>query len=227
MQETNEVVEKAKDFWAKFSNQVIYVGSAIIIIGALWLGYRNFIQEPKMAKADDLIFPAENIFDKMTETGFSKDSINIVLNGDGAAGITGVLKIASTYSSTPAGQRAKYMAGACYLHEGDFQNAVKELKEFSTKATQIQSAAYSMLGDAYAELNDNDDAFTYYKKSATVNDKDEFSASEGYFKAALFAQVTGKTSDAIELFQKVKDDYPNSAHAKDIDKYLAQLGVLN
>jgi TolA-binding protein len=224
MEET-QIVDKAKDFWAKFSNQVIYIGSAVIIIGGLWLGYRNFIQEPKMAKADDLIFPAENIFDKMAQQGFNKDSINIVLNG--ADGITGVLKIASTYNGTPAGERAKYMAGACYLHNGDYANAVKELKEFSTKATQVQSAAYSMLGDAYAELNNNDDAFTYYKKSATVNDKDEFSASEGYFKAALFAQSTGKTSDAIELFQKVKDDYPNSAHARDIDKYLAQLGVLN
>lgn len=225
MQETNEVVEKAKDFWAKFSNQVIYVGSAIIIVGALWLGYRNFIQEPKMAKADDLIFPAENIFDKMTQTGFSKDSINVVLNG--ADGITGVLKIASTYGSTPAGNRAKYIAGACYLHNGDFANSIKELKDFSTKATQVQSAAYSMLGDAYAEMNNNDDAFTCYKNSATVNEKDEFSASEGFFKAALFAETVGKTSDAIELFQKVRDNYPNSAHARDIDKYLAQLGVLN
>ncbi|HMG82230.1 MAG TPA: tetratricopeptide repeat protein, partial [Ferruginibacter sp.] len=216
---------KAKDFWAKFSNQVIYVGSAVIIVGGLWLAYSNFIQKPKEAKADDLLFPVEGLFDKMAQTGFSKDSVNIVLNGGN--GIAGVLKIASTYSSTPAGNRAKYIAGACYLHTGDYANAVKELKDFSTKATQVQSAAYSMLGDAYAELNNNDDAFTYYKKSASVNDKDEFSASEGYFKAALFAQTTGKTSDAIELFQKVRDDYPNSAHARDIDKYLAQLGVLN
>jgi TolA-binding protein len=224
MEET-QIVDKAKDFWAKFSNQVIYIGSAIIIIGGLWLGYRNFIQEPKMAKADDLLFPVEGLFDKMSQTGFSKDSINIVLNG--GTDIAGVLKIASTYGSTPAGNRAKYIAGACYLHNGDYANAVKFLKEFSTSATQVQSAAYSMLGDAYAEQNNNDDALTYYKKSATVNDKDEFSASEGYFKAALFAEATGKPSDAIELFQKVRDDYPNSTHAKDIDKYLAQLGVLN
>ena len=225
MQETNEVVEKAKDFWAKFNKQVIYIGSAVIIVGGLWLGYRNFIQEPKMAKADDLLFPTEGLFDKMSQTGFSKDSINIVLNG--GTDVTGVLKIASTYSSTPAGNRAKYIAGACYLHNGDYANAVKFLKEFSTNATQVQSAAYSMLGDAYAEQNNNEDALTYYKKSATVNEKDEFSASEGFFKAALFAETIGKTSDAIELFQKVKDNYPNSAHARDVDKYLAQLGVLN
>ncbi|HTB51942.1 MAG TPA: tetratricopeptide repeat protein [Ferruginibacter sp.] len=224
MEET-QVIEKAKDFWAKFSNQVIYIGSAIIIVGALWLGYRNFIQEPKMAKADELIFPAESLFDRMTQSGFNKDSIDLVLNG--TTGLTGVLKISTVYSGTPAGERARYIAGACYLHEQDYNNAVKELKDFSTKATQIQSAAYSMLGDAYAELNNNDDAFTAYKKAATVNEKDDFSASEGFFKAALFAEATGKTSDAIELFQKVKDNYPNSTHAKDVDKYLAQLGVLN
>jgi TolA-binding protein len=225
MMEETQIVEKAKDFWAKFSKQVIYIGSAVIILGGLWLGYTNFIQAPKMVKADDLIFPVEGLFDKMSQTGFSKDSINIVLNGGN--NVTGVLKIASTYGSTPAGNRAKYIAGACYLHNGDYANAVKFLKDFSTKATQVQSAAYSMLGDAYAELNNNDDAFTYYKKSATVNEKDEFSASEGFFKAALFAETIGKTSDAIELFQKVKDDYPNSTHSKDADKYLAQLGVLN
>ena len=224
MEET-QIVEKAKDFWAKFSNQVIYVGSAIIVLGGLWLGYTNFILAPKIAKADDLIFPVEGLFDKMSQTGFSKDSINIVLNG--GTDVTGVLKIASTYGSTPAGNRAKYIAGACYLHNGDYANAVKFLKDFSTNATQVQSAAYSMLGDAYSELNNNDDAFTYYKKSATVNEKDEFSASEGFFKAALFAETIGKTSDAIELFQKVKSDYPNSEHSKDVDKYLAQLGVLN
>jgi len=224
MEET-QIVEKAKDFWARFSNQVIYIGSAIIVLGGLWLGYTNFILAPKIAKADDLIFPVEGLFDKMSQTGFSKDSINIVLNG--GTDVTGVLKIASTYGNTPAGNRAKYIAGACYLHNGDYANAVKELKDFSTNATQVQSAAYSMLGDAYAEMNNNDDAFTSYKKSATVNEKDEFSASEGFFKAALFAETIGKTSDAIELFQKVKNDYPNSTHSKDADKYLAQLGVLN
>ena len=224
MEET-QIVDKARDFWAKFSKQVIYIGSTVIILGGLWLAYTNFIQAPKVAKADDLIFPVEGLFDKMSQTGFSKDSINIVLNG--GTDVTGVLKIASTYGSTPAGNRAKYIAGACYLHNGDYANAVKFLKEFSTNATQVQSAAYSMLGDAYAEQDKNDDAFTYYKKSATVNEKDEFGASEGFFKAGLFAETIGKTADAIELFQKVKNDYPNSAHSKDADKYLAQLGVLN
>lgn len=221
--ESGDVVEKAKDFWSKFSKPIIYVGSAVILVIAGWLAYKNFILEPKEQKSADLIFPAEQIFDKMTQTGFNKDSINLVLNG--GSGQTGVLKIASGYSGTAAGNRANFIAGACYLHSGDFNKAVKYLQEFSTDATQVQTAAYSMLGDAYAELKKNDDAFSFYKKAATVNEKDDFLTPESLFKAALFAESIGKNSEAIELFQKIKNDYPKSSHVNEIDKYLARLGV--
>ncbi|MCW3093676.1 MAG: tetratricopeptide repeat protein [Ferruginibacter sp.] len=222
--ESNEIVERAKGFWAKFSKPIIYVGSALILVIGAWIGYKYLVLAPKEAKSADVIFPAEQLFDKMTQTGFSKDSINIVLNG-GNGVTTGVLKIASTYSGTPAGNRANFMAGACYLHSKDFNKAVKYLKEFSTSATQIQTVAYGMLGDAYAELKKNDDALDYYKKAASVNEKDEFMTSESLFKAASFAESTGKTKEAIELYQKAKEEFPKNAHASEIDKSLARLGV--
>jgi TolA-binding protein len=223
--ESNEVVEKAKDFWAKFSKPIIYVGSAIILLGGGWVAYNNFVKGPNETKAAEMIYPAEQVFDKMTQTGFTKDSIKMVL--DGGNGLQGVLKVASTYGSTNAGNRAHFIAGACYLHSKDFNNAVKHLKDFSTKATQVQSAAFSMLGDAYAELKKNDDAFDYYKKAINVNTKDEFITPEALFKAGLFAETIGKNKEAIEFFQKIKSDYPKNSHASDADKYLARLGVLN
>ncbi len=222
--ETNEIFEKAKGFWAKFSKPIIYVGSALILIIGGYIGYKNLVLEPKVLKSADVIFPVEQLFDKMTQTGFNKDSINLVLNGGGGI-TTGVLKIASTYSGTPAGDRANFMAGACYLHNKDFNNAIKYLKEFSTSATQVQTAAYSMLGDAYAELKKNDDALNYYKKAASHNTKDEFMTSEAMFKAAAFAESIGNTKEAIDLYQNNKDQFPKNAHATEIDKSLARLGI--
>ncbi len=70
-----------------------------------------------------------------------------------------------------------------------------------------------MLGDAYAELKKNDDALDYYKKAAAVNTKDEFMTAEALYKAALFAETTGKTKEAIEIFKKIKDEYPKSSRA--------------
>ena len=218
-----DVVEKAKDFWSRFSKPIIYVGSALILLIGGWLGYKSFVKEPNEAKAAELLFPAESIFDKMTQTGFSKDSINMVLNGGN--GITsGVLKVASNYGSTDAGKRAHFIAGACYLNNKDFNNAIKHLKDFSTDATQVQAAAYILLGDAYSELKKNDDALEYYKKAANVNAKDEFMTPEALYKAGLFAETIGKTKEAIEFFQKIKNDYPKSSHAAEMDKYLARLG---
>lgn len=223
--ETNETVAKAKDFWSRFSKPIIYVGSAVILLVGGWLAYKNLIIAPKEAKAADAIFPSEQIFDKMTQNGFTKDSINLVLNG--GQGFIGTLKIAKEYSGTNVGNTANYMSGACYLHNGDFVNAIKYLKEFSTSATQIQTTAYSMIADANAELNKNDEALEYYKKAASVNEKDEFMSAMYLFQAGKFADKTGKTKDAIELFQKLKAEYPNSSQANEIDKYLAKLGVTN
>lgn len=225
--ETNVAVEKAKDFWSKFSKPIIYVGSAIILIGGGWIGYKKLIKEPNEAKAADVIFPAEMLFDKMAQSStFSKDSINMVLNG-GNGIAQGVLKVASNYSGTDAGNRAHYIAGACYLHSGDFNNAIKHLKDFSTTATQVQSAAYSMLGDANAELKKNEEALDYYKKAAAVNAKDEFITPEALYKAAMFAENIGKSNDAIDMLKKIRDEYPRSSRVNDVDKYLARLGVLN
>ncbi|CAN5525301.1 hypothetical protein BH11BAC3_BH11BAC3_45770 [soil metagenome] len=222
----NDIIDRARGFWAEFSKPIIYIGSALILLGGGWLVYKNMFLAPKQEKSAELIFPAEQLFDKMAQTGFNKDSINIVLNG-GNGVTTGVLKIASTYSGTDAGNRANFIAGACYLHSKDFNKAIKFLKEFSTSATQVQTAAFNMTGDAYSELKNNDEALSYYKKAAGVNTKDEFMSSESLFKAAMFAESVGNTKEAIELFQKLKDEYPKNTHAADIDKYLAQLGVLN
>ena len=65
---------------------------------------------------------------------------------------------------------------------------------------------------------------SYYKKAADVNDKDEYTSSEFLFRAALFAQSIGKTKEAIDLFKKIKTDYPLSEKAADVDRYLAKLG---
>ena len=50
------------------------------------------------------------------------------LNGDGIN--WGFVKVIKEYSGTEAGNLAHFYAGDCYLRTGDFNNAVKHLKEF-------------------------------------------------------------------------------------------------
>ena len=233
--ETNEALQRAKGFWAKFSKPITYVGSAVILLIGGWYGYKYFVTAPKAQKASEVIFPAEKLFKEMSNTtGFSKDSANILLNGgtlDGTT-VTGLLKVISKYSGTPAGNLAEYMTGACYLHLGEFDKAIKHLKEFDGNgAGQIESAAFRMLGDAYAEQKKNDDALSNYKKAiAAASSKDESTKFLSLSRAALFCDATGKTKEAIGFFQQIKDEinpdfFRNNRIDFDADKYLAKLGV--
>ena len=220
-----DVVEKARGFWEDYSKPISYIGSAIILIVAAWLIYKYMFKVPEQEKADKVVFVTQKYFSEFTN---ATDSAKImlatkVLNGDGVN--PGALKIINQYSGTPAANLCEYYAGACYLHLGQFEKSIKYLKDFDANgATQIKSRALGMMGDASAELNKNDDALNYYKKAADVNTKDDFTSSEFLFRAALFAESTGKTKDAIDLFKKIKTDYPLTEKAADVDRYLARLG---
>ena len=229
--ETDLTVLRAKSFWDKNSKLISYVGSAIIVVIVGWYGYLNLIKNPNEKAAAKMIFPAENLFGKMATTGFNKDSVNIVLNGGILEGnnVPGLLKLINKYGGTESGNRAKYIAGACYLHIKEFDKAIKYLNEFDSHgADQIQSRAYVMLGHAYAEKNKNADALNYYKKAAEVNEKDEVMSADALLTAAAFADATGNSNEAISLYQKLKDKYPSNSTVRsgEVDKYLAKLGIL-
>lgn len=225
----NEVVARAKGFWAKNSKPITIIGSIVILLSGAYFGYKYFFKLPKERKASELIFPAEKLFGKMaTTSSFNKDTVSMVLNGAKPEGVTGLLKIISDYGSTPSGNRAEYMAGACYLQLKQFDKAIKHLKNFDGNgANQVQSRAYIMLGHAYAEQKKTDEALKYYKKAAAVDEKDEGMASEAMFMAGRYAEATGKTKEAIELFKELKEKYAASQRVQsgDADKYLAKLGV--
>ena len=229
--ETTELSTGSQNLWEKYNKPIIYIGSAFILIAGAWFGYREFIQKPKEIKANEMIFAAENLFDKMATAGFSKDSSVVVLNGGnmGEQNVTGVLKVISNYGGTGAGNRANYIAGATYLHLKEFEKAIKFLKDFDGNgASQVQSRAYLMIGHAYAEQNKTNDALEYYKKAANVNKKDEGITADALFMAASYADASGKTDDATKLFSELKNNFPlyNAVRSGEIDKYLARLGQL-
>lgn len=220
-----DVVEKAKGIWEDYNKPISYIGSAIILLFAAWLIYKYMFKVPQQEKADTEVFVTQKYFTDFTN---ATDSAKLmmaarVLNGDGRN--PGALKIINKYSGTPAANLCEYYAGACYLQLGQFAKSIRYLKDFDANgATQIQSRAFGMMGDASAELNKNDDALDYYKKAANVNTKDDYTSSEFLFRAALFAQSIGKTKDAIDMFKKIKTDYPLTERAADVDRYLARLG---
>jgi len=213
---TEDVVLKAKDFWSQYQKPLLALLIAVVVVIGGWFAYKNYIVAPKEAEAENAIWKAEQYF--------RQDSLNLALNGDKFN--RGFLYIINNYGSTKAGNLAKYYAGACYLRTGNFNKAVEYLKDFTTSAKQIQMMAYGALGDAYSELNKNDDAVNYYKKAANEFTDDATMSSEYLFRAALKLETLGKNTEAIDLYKELKEKYPNTQRGFSADKYIYRLSIV-
>lgn len=228
--ESNEALKAAKSFWDKYKKLIVIFSILFIATFIGYFGYKNWYQEPREQKAKEAIFMAESVFDEMANTKFSKDSIDIVINGSKDKKVTGLLKVIKQYDGTLTAERAKFMTGACYFHINEFDKAIKFLKDFDANgAQQIQSSAYTLLGHAYAEKKNNEEALKYYKKAVEVNEKDEIMNPESIMTAARFAEHINKNEDAISLYKKLKENFPTyiSVSNGEVEKHLAALGILN
>jgi len=215
--DSDEIIARAQDFWTKYQKQITIVLAVVVLGVGGWWGYRNFVVKPKQEKAVDAMFKAEDYY--------RKDSLQKALNGDGIN--WGFLRVIKEYGSTESGNLAHLYAGDCYLRTGDFNNAVKHLKEYSSSAKQLQARAYKLLGDAYSELGKNDDALSNYKKAADYYTDDRYNSAEALFFAAALSDKLGKNKEAIELYKEVKEKFYDTPFATEADRFLAKLGVYN
>jgi len=215
LQDEKNPVDQFQHYWERFGKKASYVLLAVILIVGGYLGYRYMVSEPNEKKASEAMFRAEEYF--------RQDSARLALNGDNVN--AGFLKIMSRYGGTKAANLASFYAGSCYLKLGDYNNAVKYLKDFSTSVKQVQVRSYGLLGDAYSELNKKEEAASQYKKAGTSFEKDDLFSPEYLFRAGYLYESMGKNQEAIDMYQLIKDKYPASQRGYDIDKYLARLGV--
>jgi len=216
LEEEKNPVADIQNMWERYGKQASYVLLTIIVIVAGFFAYRNLISEPNEKKAIEAMFRAEQYY--------RMDSARLALNGDNIN--AGFLKVIARYGSTKAGNMASFYAGSCYLKLGDFNNAIKYLKDFSTSVKQLQERDYGLLADAYSELNRKEEAAEQYKKAGTFFEKDELLSPEYLFRSGYLYESMGKTQDAVAMYRLIKDKYPTSPRGADIDKYLARLGSI-
>lgn len=215
LEEEKNPIADLQNAWDRYGKIVSYALLTIVVIVAGLIAYHNLVSEPNEKKATEAMFRAEQYY--------RLDSVRLALNGDNIN--AGFLKVISRYSGTKAANLAAFYAGSCYLKMGDYNNAVKYLKDFSTSVQELQERDYGLLGDAYSELDRKAEAAEQYKKAGTYFEKDELLSPEYLFRSGYLYESMGKNQDAIAMYRLIKDKYPTSQRGTDIDKYLARLGV--
>lgn len=207
-------VDRAQDFYGKNKNIILFALAAIVVIIGGTIGYKRFFKEPNEKKAQESIFAAQNYL--------AVDSFKLALNGDGNT--YGFLQVIEKYGSTKAGNLAKYSAGICYVKLGEYQKGIDQLKAFSSDDLVLQPLANGLIGDAYMELNKASDAVSYYKKAGAADN--ELISPIYLLRAGLALEKANKPQEAIAVYQEIRKKYPQTNEGREMDKYLARLGVV-
>ena len=209
-----EAVTKTEAFFEKYQKQILYGICAIVVIAAAWIGYVQFLHNPKIQKSNEALAKCENYF--------NADNYDKALNGDGQ-GCVGFLQVAKEYGNTKAGNLAHLYAGICYAQTEKWEEAKDELEKFSTKDDAIISpASLGLLGNVYANLGQNDKAIEYFLKAAKKADNNSLSPNY-LIQAGQLYEAQGKPQKALDCYREVKTKYLNSMAYQEIDKYIERL----
>jgi tetratricopeptide (TPR) repeat protein len=209
--DVEQVYSKTEDFINDNQNIILGVVGTLIAVVVLVFAYNRVYLEPLEEEAHGEMFMAEQYFEK--------DSFNLALDGDG--NYLGFLDIADEYGNTSAGNLAHYYAGVSYLRSGQFEDAISELEAFEGAGEMLGAVALGAIGDAHMEMDDVDEALSFYEKAANSSENN-FSSPVYLQKAGFAAEKAGKYDKAIDYYTQVKENYPTTNEGRNADKYIAR-----
>ena len=205
-------ISKTEEFVAHHKGIVLggAITLALIVVG--FFGYRYY-KNTQETQAQNNMFQAVHYFEA--------DSLNLALNGDGNN--LGFLAIIDEYKITDAANLANFYAGAAYLKQGKYDLAILYLEDYNANDLLVQPRAYSLIGDAYMELQDYENAASFYQKAAD-HKSNKYFTPRYLMKAALAYEKANNKDAAIEAYSEIIDKYWDSEQYQEARKFKARLG---
>lgn len=211
-------------FYEKNKKAITYGGGAILAIVAIFSFYKFYWLPGQEKEANNEAFFAQNYFEK--------DSFLVALNGglnvqtaDGPKTMMGFRDIADNYGATKTGDLANYYAGICLLRTGKFEEAIESLEKYNGKDEMVAPVAIGAIGDANMELNKVDEAIKFYLKAAEQS-SNAFTTPIYLKKAAFAYEQKANYTEALAMYERLKNEYAKSTEAREVDKYIARVKTL-
>lgn len=196
-----------------YRRQLIIAGVAILIvaIGTI-LYYNNFQAENERA---------------MTELGkiyplYDEGNYERAINGIPEQNIMGLRDITANFKRTEAGKIAAFYLANAYYHLGDYDEAYRYFDSFQGSDALLRASALAGKAAIYEYRGEHQRAAELFEQAATrfgktaVTPENLNHAGRNYFEA-------GEMTRALNIFNRIQEEYPESAFSRDVERYIAQI----
>ena len=210
LENVQEALNTTSAWIEKNQNKLTWAVTIIVAVVVGVLALNTYVIKPKAVEVSN-----ENA---KAVTYFMQGDWEKALNGDDAECI-GFQAIADEYKMYQGGKLAALYAGVCYYQLGQYEDAAAYLSKFSANDLTIEPAALQLLGDAYVQMEEYDQAAKAFEAAAKSGN--DLIAPMSLMKAGKVYLELGNNAAAKKAFETVKAQYPTSAEAQDADKYIA------
>ena len=206
--------------WVAKNQRYILIGIGVVALAVLgFLGYKEYILKPTEVEATNEMYQAQQYFEQALTAGNADSLFTLAL--EGGEGKYGFLDIIDKYSGTKAANLANYAAGMSYLNMNKYEEAISHLSDFSSDDPILGAQAKGGLGDAFSQLGQNKEALEYYEKALSHSSND-FTTPKYLMKAAMIALEDNDKEKALQFFNRIKDEFPNTDEGRNVDIFIGR-----
>lgn len=208
--EMGNLISRSEEFIQKNQKTLIIVVVAIVVLVLAIFGMNKWYFQPRETRAAEAMFAAEQ--------WFSQGDYEKALNGDDT--YQGFLSVIDDFGGTKAGNLAKYYAGCSYLRLENYEEAFLWLNKYRGEDTFTRPQAEMLMGDAQIEMGNPSEAVKHYIKASKM-ENNAVTTPTALFKAGMVYLQLEDNAKALDCFNQVKLNYPESSEWRDIDRFIA------
>lgn len=208
--EMGSVITRSEEFIKKNEKTLITAACVVLVVIVAIFGLRRWYFQPREERASAEMFAAEQ--------WFAQGEFQKALDGDDT--YRGFLSVASSFGGTKAANLARYYAGICNLQLGNFDEAIHWLKKYKGHDTFTRPLAEIALGDAQIENGNTSAAAASYMKASKM-ESNFVTTPTALFKAGMAYLMLNDNKKALDCFNQIKQNYPESTEYAEVDRYIA------
>jgi tetratricopeptide (TPR) repeat protein len=155
---------------------------------------------------------------------YASGQYQAAIDGVPERNVPGLKAIVDNYGSSRGGELARFMYANALFELGKYDEALQQFEDFSAPDDMLAASRYAGIAQCYEARKDYKEAARNFEKAAGKNTKD-ISIPEYLNQAARNYGLAGEKERAIELYKRLKKNYPTSLYARDADRFVAQMSL--
>jgi tetratricopeptide (TPR) repeat protein len=203
------------NFYQSYKRQInigIVVVVAVVIAGVVYVKNRADNHERALTQ----LSAVQSLFDS--------GQFQSAIDGVPERNIVGLKSIVDNYGGSPGGDLARFYLADAYFQLGKYQEALEQFKDCSPSDDLLKGSRDQGIASCYEALGDAGEAAEYFEASAARQPTEEGEA-EQLANAARNYDRAGDTAKALEIYNRLKKNFPTTTPGREADRHITRLSV--